>query len=273
MMRKSLFLMFSFTLVFTGCVWQSDYDALKAEHETLQDSFADYRKTSEANTMTLEQAIEAEKKRVAALEKAKKKLEGDLAKLIADKSALEGSVEDMQRALAELERRQAEADARIAEFQALLDKFKALIDAGKLKVRIREGRMIVELATDILFKSGKAGLSKEGVMAIQEVTQVFLTIPDRKFQIEGHTDNVPMSGDTYRSNWELASARALNVLHAMLEAGMSPNRISAASYGESIPVETNETPEGRAANRRIEIVIVPDLSSLPGFDELDNLGK
>jgi chemotaxis protein MotB len=108
----------------------------------------------------------------------------------------------------------------------------------------------------------------DGKLAIAEVSKLLASIPDRSFQIEGHTDNVPMRSRVYRSNWELASARALTVLHTMVDAGMPLNRISAASFGESKPARPNDKPEDKAANRRIEIVVVPDLSSLPGVGEL-----
>ena len=70
------------------------------------------------------------------------------------------------------------------------------------------------------------------------------------------------------SNWELASARAINVVKALVEGEMQPERLSAASFSQFKPAQPNDTKEGKAANRRIEIVLVPDLSSLPGFDEL-----
>jgi chemotaxis protein MotB len=182
-----------------------------------------------------------------------------------DKSALEAALE-------ELKKRKAEAESRIAEFKSLLDKFKTLIDAGKLKVRIREGKMVVELATDILFKSGSANLSKEGKAAITEVADLLKTIPNRQFQVEGHTDNVPIKTSAF-SNWELASARALTVLKTMIDAGMQADHISAASFGDTKPAKPNDTPENKAANRRIEIVVVPDLSSLPGFDQLQRAAE
>ena len=98
-------------------------------------------------------------------------------------------------------------------------------------------------------------------------------IPGRKFQVEGHTDNVGIKTAQYPSNWELAAARALTVVKTMVEAGLPADRISAASFGEFKPVKANDTNEGKAANRRIEIVVVPDLSSLPGFDELKKIGQ
>jgi len=127
------------------------------------------------------------------------------------------------------------------------------------------------LATDILFASGSASLSKDGRASILEVGQVLASIPKRSFQVEGHTDNVPISSATYPSNWELAAARAITVLKAMVEGGLPPERVSAASFGETHPVAPNDSKESKAQNRRIEIIIVPDLSQLPGFEELKAL--
>ena len=223
----------------------------------------------QARVEALEAELAKAREDIAALEKDREKLQTDLAAMVADKSSLQGSVDEMKRALDELARRKAESDARVAEFRKLLERFKALIDAGKLKVKIVDGRMVVTLATDVLFASGQASLSKEGVTAVQEVSQVLASIPGRKFQVEGHTDNVPIKTAQFPSNWELASARSITVVKTMIEAGMPADRISAASFGESRPVAKNTTAEGRTSNRRIEIVLVPDLSSLPGFDELN----
>lgn len=202
-----------------------------------------------------------------------KELEAKLAAVVKDKSRLKGSVAEMKQALSELSQRKAEAEQRIAEYKQLLTRFQSLIDAGKLRVKIVDGRMVVTLATDILFASGSARLSKEGKDAIAEVSQVLAEIPSRAFQVEGHTDNVPIHTAQYSSNWELAAARALTVVKEMVDAGMPPARISAASFGEFKPATDNDSPESRAANRRIEIVVVPDLASLPGFDELKKVSE
>ena len=127
----------------------------------------------------------------------------------------------------------------------------------------------IELATDVLFSSGSATLSADGISAIQEVAKVLASIPGRKFQVEGHTDDVPIKTAQYASNWELASGRAITVVKTMVDAGLPGDRVSGASFGEQKPTASNKTPEGRASNRRIEIVVVPDLASLPGFDELN----
>jgi len=252
-------------MVLSGCVTQGTYDAMVADRNQ-QIADRDQKvndlqfalKAEQANSKQLFEQVRQVSAKLAELETAYGQTQSD-------KTALEAMLQ-------ELKQRKAESEARVAEFRALLDKFKTLIDAGKLKVTIREGRMVVALATDILFASGSARLSKDGNAAISEVATLLTSIADRKFQVEGHTDDVPMKG-AYKSNWELASARALTVLHTMVDAGMPAERISAASFGDSHPTKPNDSPENRAANRRIEIVVVPDLSSLPGFDELRRAGE
>ncbi|TGK58072.1 endoflagellar motor protein, partial [Leptospira gomenensis] len=175
--------------------------------------------------------------------------------------------EGLSRSLEELKRIQEESEQRIRDYKGLMDAFRSMIDSGKLKIKIIDGRMVVVLSSDILFPVGSAFLSPAGVAAIREVTVLLASLEGKRFQIEGHTDDTPTGIKGY-TNWELASSRALNVLHTMVKAGMPEGRISAASMGASRPAVPNNSPENRAANRRIEIVIVPDLSNLPGMEEL-----
>ncbi len=256
-------------LVLAGCVGKGTHEAVLKQLDESQE-----------HGRELEAALASQQKRSAALSELIDQLEERLnkenfekAQLIKNQSQLRASVEEMEAALLELGRRKSESDARIAEFRSLLARFQNLIDAGKLRVKIVEGRMVVELPTDVLFRSGQANLSKEGEEAISEVATLLADIPDRRFQVEGHTDNVPIKTAQYPSNWDLASARALRVVRTMVDAGMPPERISAASFGEYNPVVSNEIKEGRDANRRIEIVVVPDLSSLPGFEELNRVSQ
>ena len=185
---------------------------------------------------------------------------------------LQGDLATARSTLAEreaaLKSREMEASRRVAEYQELLSRLKEFIDAGKLNVRIIDGRMVVVLPSDVLFASASDRLSPEGREAIQEVAKVLVDVPDRNFQIEGHTDDWPIQTRRFPSNWELASGRAITVLNTMIQAGMPAERVRASSYADTRPVGDNETKDGRALNRRIEIVVVPDLSQLPGFKEL-----
>ncbi|MEZ4236892.1 MAG: OmpA family protein [Myxococcota bacterium] len=247
-------------LLATGCVPKKKYDALQEELTNTKSQLQE--KTDSA--ASLEEALAAEKAKANELSR-------KLNELIADNTKLDASVAEMEAAMAELLERKAAADARIAEYKDLLGKFKSLIDAGKLKVKIADGRMVVELASDLLFPSGSAALSPDGEKAIAEVAGVLATIQDREYQVEGHTDNDPIRTERFPSNWELGAGRAITVVQALKKGGVEVVNLSAASFAENRPVEPNDSPEHKAANRRIEIVVVPDLSLLPGYEELEEI--
>jgi chemotaxis protein MotB len=141
-----------------------------------------------------------------------------------------------------------------------------MVDAGKLGVRVRDGRLVMRLPQDVLFPSGSAGLSRDGELALMEVAVILKQFPDRRFMVAGHTDNQAVK-ESYKDNWELSVARALVVTRFMIEAKMKPQNIVAAGYGEYDPIAKNATPEGRRENRRIEIILLPDLSELPTLPE------
>lgn len=234
----------------------------------------------EAELAERHKAVEALEGRIRGLELERGQLEDQVdaltkekAELVSDRARLATSIDETRKALREAQERKAATEARIAQYRDLVERFRALIDAGKLQVKIVDGRMVVELATDVLFASGKADLSAEGKSAIGQVAAVFAEIPDQRYQVEGHTDDVPIKTAQFPSNWELASARAIVVVRALVEAGVPPDRVSGASYGEFRPVADNKSKEGRAENRRIEITVVPDLSQLPGHEELSALAE
>jgi chemotaxis protein MotB len=279
-------------VLLAGCVTRGKYDELKQKYDDAQKQL-EARQTQigdlhqqvaaeQAKVQSLETEITAAKQQLAllgdartakeaelaALQAEQTKLNDELANLLKDRSQLKESTDRLQQALLELNKRKVEAEKRVAEFKALLAKFKNLIDAGKLQVKLIDGRMVLVLPTDVLFDSGSAKLSKEGVEAVRDVSAVLKTMRDKRFQVEGHTDNVPIRTAQYPSNWELSAARALGVVKAMTEAGMPAEALSAAGYGEYHPAARNDSDAHKRENRRIEIVLVPDLSMLPGFEEL-----
>ncbi len=144
-------------------------------------------------------------------------------------------------------------------YEDILARFRSLIDAGRLSVSIVRGRVVINLPQDILFASGSATLGRDGRQTVEEVASVLAEITDRRFQVEGHTDNVPISTAQFPSNWELSAARALSVVKILTDRGVPSENVSGAGYGEYHPVATNATAEGRRLNRRIEIVMLPNL--------------
>jgi len=261
-------------LFLVACVSSGKYDALQKQLDetkgTLSGRVADLEgqiKAKNEEIAALKAKAEQDAENLQRLEGERARLEADLAATVKDRAALKSSAEDLKNALAEANKRKAEADKRVAEMKQLLAQLKSIIDAGKLKVKIADGRMVLELPSDVLFASGSADLSPAGQQTIAQVATALLSLP-RKLQVEGHTDNVPIRTSRFPSNWALGAARAITIVNTMVSSGMAPTRLSAASYGEFKPVGANDNDTGRAQNRRIEIVIVPDLSLLPGFDEL-----
>ncbi len=182
--------------------------------------------------------------------------------LLAQKGNLNQSLKNAKKRLEQLRKAQAASERRAQLFRSLILKFKKLIDAGDLKIVMRDGRMVLQMRNDVLFDSGRTTIKQAGKDALQEVAGVLMTIKGRKFQVVGHTDNDPISSPRYPSNWELSTARAVAVVRYLIEEGVDTGMLSAAGYGPFDPVASNETPEGKAKNRRIEIVLQPDLSEL-----------
>jgi chemotaxis protein MotB len=266
-----------------GCVKKSTYEALKAQKNETDVELGEARQVLAQRTQSLEQALadereksERQRARIAELEKELEaaqarqvQLQDDLTRMVRDASKLKSSVADMQQALSQLEAQRKQTQARVDEFKRLLASFKTLIDAGKLRVKVVAGRMVVELPSDILFASGSVTLSQEGMASLNEVGSVLKQMKDKKFQVEGHTDDQPIRTTRFPNNWALAAGRASAVAEILIQAGVRPENISAASYGEFRPVVSNASSEGRRQNRRIEIALVPDLSKVPGFEELE----
>jgi chemotaxis protein MotB len=188
--------------------------------------------------------------------------------LTSESGQLKAGLQDAEQRLEELRKAKAAAEARAATFRTLVEKLRSMIDSGQIKVTIRNGRMLIALPNDVLFDSGKTAVKAEGKAAIAKIAQVLTTIPDRRFLVVGHTDNVPIKTARFRSNWELSTARAVEVAQLLLTGGMKPEVLGAAGYAEFDPAGPNDSAEGKAQNRRIEIVLEPNLSDLPNLDNL-----
>jgi chemotaxis protein MotB len=146
-----------------------------------------------------------------------------------------------------------------------------LIDEQLIVVR-RHGLWVeVEIRTDILFPSGVATLSANATNVLQQLAQTLQPFPN-PIRVEGHTDNRPISTRAFPSNWELSSARAASVVHLFTQVGLAPARLAVIGLGEYRPSQSNATPEGRNANRRVLLVILSG-NGMPEGDYADDRGK
>jgi chemotaxis protein MotB len=137
---------------------------------------------------------------------------------------------------------------------------KSEISKGQVTISELKGKLTVNMVDSILFDSGKAEVKKGGRDILGKVVSILKDVNDKSIRIEGHTDTVQISralAQRYPTNWELSAARAINVARYLQEQGIDPGQLSAVAYGEWKPVATNDTAEGKAKNRRIEIILVP----------------
>ncbi|MFL5304010.1 MAG: OmpA family protein [Polyangia bacterium] len=243
------------------------YNSTVKDRDQQKQKLAETQKALEQEKAQHAKDVDARDARLSVLSNKLTSLGQDVSRLETERGNLGGELEQAQKRMEELRKAQAQAEQRAAQFRKLVTQFKALTDAGKLQVEIRENRMIVRLGDKILFDPGKTDLKPEGKDALTQVTAVLKTLPNRNFQVAGHTDNVPIKSKKFRSNWDLSTARAVEVTNFMIGAGMEPKRLSAAGYADQSPVVANDSPEDMAKNRRIEITLVPNLDDLPPIDE------
>jgi chemotaxis protein MotB len=244
---------------------------LQAQGASLESALA--AKTQELDKATAE--LDALKKQlddstalVGEMKSRLEKLGQNVEKLTGEKGQLAQGLEDAKGRLEELRKQKAAAEASAATFRSLVQRLKSMIDAGKLQVVIRDGRMLIALPDEVLFDSGKTEIKSGGQTALAQVASVLATIPDRHFLVAGHTDTNPIHTKEFPSNWELSTERAVRVTQFLIAHGMRPQVLAAAGYGEFDPVAANDTPEHRAQNRRIEIVLQPNLADLPSLTDV-----
>jgi chemotaxis protein MotB len=186
-----------------------------------------------------------------------------------DISNLNANLEQQARALEDYRRRAEQLETIKKRFEMLRDKLQALTKLG-LNVTVRNNRMVIQLPGDVLFDSGRETLKKEGEQILVKVAEVIRNdqgLASRSFQVAGHTDNAPFTGGRFKDNWGLSVMRAREVLTFLISpsdkgGGLNPSKWSAAGFGDTDPIKSNDTPEGKQANRRCELVVVPNVEEM-----------
>lgn len=254
---KRLVLVLTAALVLAGCLVK------KSTHQKALDHISDL----EGRIAALEKEEADRKQALAELEARLGELRGNLDTTTRTKdeelARVRGEKEATVAELEELRKQRDAQEQRLAAYRELQQKFRALVDSGKLQIGFRNGQMVVKLPSSILFASGASELSPAGKAALADVARVLIDFKDRRFLVAGHTDNVPIKTRTFRNNWVLSTARAVSVLEFMVAEGMPAASVAAAGYADQDPVAPNDTEPNKELNRRIEIILVPNLSELP----------
>ncbi|MCF8273854.1 MAG: OmpA family protein [Flavobacteriaceae bacterium] len=236
---------------------QSEYNATKANLDNLKASYDALEKNSSAAI-----AANSQKNRelLAQLEAKEQALAAENQRLENLKKALE----ERSNRVAELEKVISDKDAAMTALKDAISRALTDFEGKGLTVEQRDGKVYVSMENKLLFSSGSWAVGTEGKRAVQQLGSVLGKNPDIAVLIEGHTDNVPYQGNAQLSgNWDLSTKRATAIVNILREnAAINPENLTAAGRGEFAPIATNDTPEGKAKNRRIEVILTPKLDEL-----------
>ncbi len=170
---------------------------------------------------------------------------------------------DRERALKEMQAIIARQDSITRRLNDIVRNALLGFNSDELTVEVRNGKVYVSMSNKLLFRSGSANVETKGIEALKVLAEVLDKNPDIDVLVEGHTDNLPIRTAQFRDNWDLSVVRATSIVRILTEDyKISPLRVTASGKGEFMPRATNDTPEGRASNRRTEIILSPKLDEL-----------
>ncbi len=256
------------SLFLSACGYsQEEWDQKVRENESLRDQLTTQRqahKKCEADYAAALQQID--------------ELKRQLTERGVNLENMSASLAEQRKALEEYARRTEQLDAIRKRFEALQQKLQKLTQLG-LQVEVRNNRMMIRLPGDVLFDSGQDKLKKEGSDILLQVAEVIRNDADlnkRNFQVAGHTDSKPLAGGTFKDNWGLSAMRARSVTVLLTTpttdkspgGGLPTKNWSAAGYADTDPVSTNETDDGRKKNRRVELVVQPNVEEMLNLKSL-----
>jgi chemotaxis protein MotB len=240
-MKKHLVLPLFALLLFAGCaktVSVDQYDAKAKEAEALT-----------AQNASLQEQVKGLTDQVAQLKK-----DQELTKK--ENDALQVKVDELSQKAEKAEK----LEKATQTYQDLQKKLEKEIQEGQVQITEMKNRLTMTMVDKILFPSGSAEIAKNGKQVLDKVISILKDIKDKRIQVEGHTDNVQIVSSLkkrFPTNWELSTARATEVVRYLQQGGIDPHVLSATGYAENMPVASNDTDEGKAKNRRIEIVLLP----------------
>lgn len=178
--------------------------------------------------------------------------------------SLNVSLQERERKVKELEQILERKDKAVTDLKNRISNALLNFKENDLTVNIKNGKVYVSLAEQLLFGSGSIEVDQKGVLALQQLAKAIKDQKDINIMVEGHTDNVPISKKSQymQDNWDLSVMRATSITKILIKGGVSPQQIIASGRGEFAPLALNDTPKNKQMNRRTEIIITPDLDEL-----------
>lgn len=252
-----------------ACVSSGKYDAAVKSTDDAHAELRRVKTTDDAKRAELQRALDGAQHKLDEATGEEERLRAELGRLdananslVAEKGTLASALGDTRARLEELRRAQAAAEMRSRLYRDLALRLKKMVDAGDLSIVLRDGRMVLQLPSDVLFDSGHVEIKPHGQATLKQVAVVLKGIEGRHFQVAGHTDNVPIATERFPSNWELSTARGVEVVRLLVSQGVPATALAAAGYGEFDPVAPNDNAKTRVRNRRIEITLQPNVDEI-----------
>lgn len=248
-------------LAMSGCVSTSTFDAKQKEADRLKEAVSQ----AEARNRELTGRVQSLERQLQILTSERDRLQARVGILEGEASDLtqkyQGAAQQAETLRKETEQKEQELARLKSTYNQLVADLKKEIEAGEIKVTQFKDLLTVNLVEKILFDSGRAEIKPRGLEILKKVGDILKNATDKQIRIEGHTDNVPIGpalAAKFPTNWELSTARATVVARYFQEqVGIPPQQLAPTGFAEYRPVASNDTPEGRAQNRRIEIILAP----------------
>jgi chemotaxis protein MotB len=236
-------------------ILENEFSSLQTKHKNLEESY-DALSTQSSKKL----AEQAQKNQELLAE-----LEAKELKLAAENSRLEKLQKELKQRSEQIDELESLINAKEAQMQQLKNAISNALHnfEGKgLTVVHKNGKIYVSMENKLLFNSGSWAVGVEGKKAVEQLANVLAENKDINVLIEGHTDDVPYTGSTLIDNWDLSVKRATAIVRILENKGVDPTQITAAGRSKFVPVDTNKTAEGKAKNRRIEIILAPNLDQI-----------
>lgn len=245
-------------LAISCVVPRADYDRAVARGDRLEQTLAARERqlaTLEKEFRDLSDLAERGSLEVASLDSERIELLEEIEEL---RVHFEDTRQDLNAERVRREEQDSEIDELRGSYGRLVEELESEVAAGQITIYNLRGRLRVRALDQILFSSGSTTIRQEGREVLGKLAREVSKIPGHRVMVEGHTDDRPISNECFPSNWELSCARASSVVRFLVAQGLPPERVSARGVGAYAPIAENSDAEGRAKNRRIEIVLVPE---------------
>ena len=238
---------------------EADTTSLSNLYKELIDQYVTLAKQSDQDSKSLETQLQKVSKLVEELEKKDRALAQDQNKI----TRLNADLEEREKKMSELEQLLERKDQAVVALRKKIADALLSFNDGELTVEMKDGKVYISLQEQLLFKSGSYDIDQKGEQALQKLANAIKENKELTIYVEGHTDDVPYVGSgVIKDNWDLSVLRATSIVKIMTKNGVSPKQVIASGRGEHVPKVAGKTKEARQKNRRIEVIINPDLKEL-----------